>query len=118
MKSWNLFRYNRESTSNQKPDSKGICFDKMFAVPNHISRLAAVVAFFLAAFSVSCSQNVVRTMIPSPILMQDERLDFSRVVLPEERTTEVSVLFATTRAPAPPDAPERYTSRPGDAVRT
>jgi len=27
------------------------------------------------------------------------------------------VLFATTRAPAPPEAPERYTHRPGDAVR-
>jgi esterase/lipase superfamily enzyme len=71
----------------------------------------------LAALSASCSGNVVRTMIPSPIVMQDDRLDFSRVVLPEGRTTEVSVLFATTRAPAQPDAPERYTSRPGDAVR-
>jgi esterase/lipase superfamily enzyme len=56
-------------------------------------------------------------MVPSPIVMQDERLDFSRVVLPEARTTEVSVLFATTRAPAPPDAPERYTRRAGDSVR-
>src|SRR5262249_58011051 len=36
---------------------------------------------------------------------------------PERRTTEVSVFFATTRTPAPPEAPERYTSRPGDAVR-
>src|SRR5262245_12283566 len=34
MKSWNLFRYNHESTSNQKPDSKGIYLDKMPAVPN------------------------------------------------------------------------------------
>jgi hypothetical protein len=51
-------------------------------------------------------------MVPSPIVMQDERLDFSRPVLPERRTTEVSVLFATTRAPAPADAPERFTRRP------
>jgi esterase/lipase superfamily enzyme len=49
--------------------------------------------------------------------MQDKRLDFSRLVPSDSRTTDVSVLFATTRAPAPPDAPERYTSRPGDAVR-
>ena len=64
-------------------------------------------AIAVAAFSASCNQNVVRTMIPSPIVMQDERLDFSRVVLPERRATEVSVLFATTRAPAPPEARER-----------
>ena len=56
-------------------------------------------------------------MIPSPIIMRDERLDFSRDALPESRGTEVSVLFATTRAPAPPEAPERYTHRAGDAVR-
>src|SRR5262245_29477866 len=29
-----LFRYNHECTSNQKPDSKGIHLDKMPAVPN------------------------------------------------------------------------------------
>jgi esterase/lipase superfamily enzyme len=76
-----------------------------------------VAALALAALSASCSGNVVRTMIPTPIVMQDERLDFSRIVLAESRATEVRVLFATTRAPAPPDAPERYTSRPGDTVR-
>src|SRR5262249_18932250 len=84
---------------------------------NHISRHAASAALSFGILLLSCSGNVVRTMVPSPIVMQDERLDFSRVVLPEGRTAEVSVLFATTRAPAPPDAPERYTSRPGDAVR-
>jgi hypothetical protein len=56
-------------------------------------------------------------MVPSPIVMQDERLDFSRDVLPESRGTGVDVLFATTRAPAPPEGPERYTQRAGDAVR-
>jgi esterase/lipase superfamily enzyme len=56
-------------------------------------------------------------MVPSPIVMQDERLDFSRPVPPERRTNRVSVLFATTRAPAPPEAPERFTRRAGDAVR-
>jgi len=80
-------------------------------------RLAAVVVLAIAVLSSSCSQNIVRTMIPSPVVLQDERLDFSRNVLPEDRGTEVRVLFATTRAPAPPEAPERYTHRPGDAVR-
>jgi esterase/lipase superfamily enzyme len=82
-----------------------------------MSRLAAVAALALAAVSASCGTSIVRTMIPSPVVMQDPRLDFSRDVLPESRGTEVSVLFATTRAPAPPESPERYTSRAGDAVR-
>jgi esterase/lipase superfamily enzyme len=56
-------------------------------------------------------------MVPTPIVMQDERLDFSQTVPPERRITEVGVLFATTRAPAPPESPEHYTHRPGDAVR-
>src|SRR5215510_8276157 len=94
-----------------------LCFDQMAAILNRISPYAALAALSCGILLLSCSGSAVRTMIPSPIVMQDERLDFSRVVLPEERTTEVSVLFATTRAPAPPDAPERYTSRPGDAVR-
>src|SRR5262249_50038120 len=47
----------------------------------------------------------------------DPRLDFSRDVPPESRDTRVNVLFATTRAPAPPEAPERFTSRAGKAVR-
>jgi esterase/lipase superfamily enzyme len=84
---------------------------------NHMSRRAAVAALALAALSVSCSQNVVRTMVPSPLVLQDERLDFSRIVRPERRTTDMNVLFATTRAPASPGAPEHYTSRAGDAVR-
>jgi esterase/lipase superfamily enzyme len=56
-------------------------------------------------------------MVPTPIVMQDERLDFSRTVAPERRVTEVSVLFATTRAPAPPEAPERYSRGAGNALR-
>src|SRR5262247_710009 len=89
----------------------------MAAILNRISPHAALAALSCGILLLSCSGSAVRTMIPSPIVMQDERLDFSRTVLPEQRTTEVSVLFATTRAPAPPDAPERYTRRAGDAVR-
>src|SRR5262245_29335126 len=80
-----------------------------------VAGLAALAA--LAALSAACSQSVVRRMFPTPIVMQDERLDFSQTVLPERRETEVSVLFATTRAPAPPEAPERYARGAGDGVR-
>jgi esterase/lipase superfamily enzyme len=80
-------------------------------------RLASMTLLALAAVSASCARGPVRTMPPSPIVMQDPRLDFSRPVPPEERTTEMSVLFATTREPAPPDAPEHFTRRTGDAVR-
>jgi esterase/lipase superfamily enzyme len=75
------------------------------------------VVLVLATLSASCSQTIVRTMVPTPIVLQDERLDFSRIVAPDRRVTEESVFFATTRAPAAPEAPERYTSRKGDAVR-
>jgi len=57
------------------------------------------------------------TMFPAPIIMQDPRLDFTRLVAPQNRTTDVDVLFATTRAPAPAGAAERYLSRHGDKVR-
>jgi esterase/lipase superfamily enzyme len=82
-----------------------------------MSRLAVAAALALVALSSSCSQTIMRTMVPSPIVMQDPRLDFSRDVPPESRDTAVNVLFATTRAPAPPEAPERYTARAGEAVR-
>src|SRR5215469_2548151 len=82
-----------------------------------MSNRTAVAGLALAALTAACSQYVVRTMFPTPIVMQDERLDFSQTILPERRETEVSVLFATTRAPAPPEAPERYAREAGDAVR-
>src|SRR5215510_9555107 len=44
------------------------------------------------------------TMFPAPIIMQDPRLDFTRFVAPQNRTTDVDVLYATTRAPAPAGA--------------
>src|SRR5262249_34057628 len=58
-----------------------------------------------------------RPMMPAPIIMQDPRLDFARRVAPADRVADVRVLFATTRKPAPADAPERYLARAGDAVR-
>jgi len=77
----------------------------------------AVAGLALAALAAACSQHTVRRMFPTPIVMQDERLEFSQTVPPEHRLTEVSVLFATTRAPAPAEAPERYTRSAGDGVR-
>jgi len=87
------------------------------ALRTRISHRTAVAGLALAALSAACSQSVVRRMFPTPIVMQDERLDFSQTVLPDRRQTEVRVLFATTRAPAPPDAPERYARGAGDGVR-
>src|SRR5262249_41872774 len=57
------------------------------------------------------------TMFPAPVVMKDPRLDFSRFVTPEHRTTDVQVFYAATRAPAPDGYPERYARTPGDAVR-
>jgi esterase/lipase superfamily enzyme len=82
-----------------------------------MDRVALLGLLALATLSAACARGPVRAMPPSPIVMQDKRLDFSRPVLPQRRTTEVSVLFATTREPAPKGAPERFTRRPGNAVR-
>jgi esterase/lipase superfamily enzyme len=78
---------------------------------------AAVTGLALAALSAACSQHVARRMFPTPYVMQDERLDFAQTVPDDRRGTEVHVLFATTRAPAPPEAAERYARGAGDAVR-
>ena len=81
-------------------------------------RLALLTAFLvLAGVLAGCiRREVVRTMIPAPILMQDERLDFARIVAPEDQQTDVRVLFATTRAPARPDARERFSREPLGAI--
>lgn len=84
---------------------------------SRISSRSAVAGLALGALSAACSQHIVRAMFPTPIVMQDERLDFSRNVGPDARGTDVSVLFATRRAPAPPEAPERYGRGEGDVVR-
>ena len=69
---------------------------------------------------VACSggdDDVAWTMMPAPIIMQDPRFDFTRLVAPENRDTDVSVLYATRRAPAPEGARERYLRSAGDSVR-
>lgn len=57
------------------------------------------------------------TMFPAPVVVKDPRLDFTRFVAPEHRDTDVRVLYATTRSPAPEGFPERYSRDGGDAVR-
>lgn len=84
---------------------------------SRINPRSVVAGLALGALAAACSQHIVRAMFPTPIVMQDERLDFSRAVVPEARGTDVSVLFATRRAAAPPQAPERYGRSEGDAVR-
>jgi hypothetical protein len=49
----------------------------------------AVAGLALALPSAACSQYVASSMVPTPIVMQDERLDFSRTVPPERRATGV-----------------------------
>src|SRR5262245_25786858 len=86
------------------------------------ARVLAAAAPFLAAVAgglmlAACNgEDVVRTMIPAPIVMKDPRLDFTRRVAPDKRDVDVRVLFATTRAPAPPGASERFLRRAGDRV--
>jgi esterase/lipase superfamily enzyme len=75
-------------------------------------RLLLLVPLVLGA----CSRDG-EVMIPPPILVQDERLDFTRLLEERDRTTSVDVLYATNRAPAPAGDPTHYESRPGDAVR-
>src|SRR5262245_35077450 len=82
--------------------------------------LGAVVLSVLAAAGVlaGCdSGDVARPMMPAPIVMKDPRLDFTRLVAPENRTTDVRVLYATTRAPAAAGAPEHYLQAQSSAVR-
>src|SRR5262245_32039588 len=78
--------------------------------------LGVAIALYLALLS-GCSREIVLNMVPSPIVMQDDRLEFSQAVAPESRRTNVNVLYATTREPAPPEEPGHFTHRPGDAVR-
>src|SRR5262245_46680542 len=78
-------------------------------------RVALLLA--LAALMGGCSSDPPGwTMFPAPIIMQDSRLDFTRFVAPQNHRTDMDVLYATTRAPAPAGAAERYLRRPGDQV--
>ncbi len=71
----------------------------------------------LGALAGCGADDVTWTMMPAPVIVKDPRLDFARRVSPADRDTDVRVLYATTRAPAPAGARERYSASAGDAVR-
>jgi esterase/lipase superfamily enzyme len=81
-------------------------------------RGGASAALALVGLLTGCgSDEVSWTMMPPPVVMTDPRLDFARRVPPADRDTDVRVLYATTRAPAPAGARERYQRTPGDRTR-
>ena len=82
--------------------------------------LWTVVLCILAAAGLlaACSAaDVARPMMPAPIIMKDQRLDFTRLVAPENRTTDVRVLYATTRTPAAEGVPQHYLQSRASVVR-
>jgi esterase/lipase superfamily enzyme len=85
-------------------------------LPRRREACVVLAALALAGLLIGCDGGEP-TMFPAPIVMQDPRLDFTRFVAPEHRDSDVRVLYATTRAPAPAGDPEHYTRRAGDAMR-
>jgi len=82
-----------------------------------VIRLAGPLALVVAALLVGCdSGEPERWMMPPPVIMQDPRLDFTRFVAPENRSPDVRVVYATTRAPASPGTSEHYLRRGGDVA--
>ena len=80
-------------------------------------RVVVLSALALVGLLAGCEADVTWTMMPAPIIMKDSRFDFTRLVAPDDRDTDVRVLYATTRAPAPVGARERYRQSAGDALR-
>jgi len=54
--------------------------------------------------------------MPTPVLFQDERLDFRPALPAELRSTRLPVFYATTRAPAAPGEPGHYVNATGDGM--
>jgi esterase/lipase superfamily enzyme len=55
-------------------------------------------------------------LMPTPVVFQDERLDFRPVLSPELRSTRLPVFYATTRAPAPEGEPGHYVNAMGKGL--
>jgi esterase/lipase superfamily enzyme len=75
------------------------------------------ILLLLAVMLVGCdSPDVARPMMPAPIIMKDPRLDFTKLVAPENRNADVRVLYATSRTPAAAGDSRNYlASRAGTA---
>ena len=79
---------------------------------------ALVLALVLAGALAGCdSPDVARPMMPAPIIMKDPRLDFTKLVTPENRNTDVRVLYATSRTPALAGDSRNFLQSRGSAVR-
>jgi esterase/lipase superfamily enzyme len=83
------------------------------------SRIMRVsVLLVLAVLVAGCdSSDVARPMMPAPIIMKDPRLDFTRLVAPENRNTDVRVLYATSRTPSPAGDSRNYLQSRASTVR-
>lgn len=79
---------------------------------------AAGLALVLIGLLTGCGRDEPSwTMMPPPVVVTDPRLDFASRVAPADRDGDVRVLYATTRAPAPAGARERYQPSAGDRTR-
>lgn len=78
-------------------------------------RVALLLIFLVAGCDTRSDRSWI--MMPAPIIMRDPRFDFTRLVAPENRNTSVRVLYATSRAPAPPGTRGHYLQSRGDTAR-
>jgi esterase/lipase superfamily enzyme len=83
-----------------------------------LSTTSVGLGLVLAALLAGCdSSDVARPMMPAPVIMKDPRLDFTRQVRPENRNTDVRVLYATSRTPAPVGDSRNYLQSRGGTVQ-
>jgi esterase/lipase superfamily enzyme len=75
-------------------------------------RLSAVALLFAVA---GCAAALPHLM-PTPVLFQDERLDFSPRLPAALRSTRLPVFYATTRAAASPSEPGHYVNSAGEGM--
>src|SRR4029450_1034367 len=85
-------------------------------LPRRREACVVLAVLALAGLLIACDGGEP-TRFPAPIGRREPRLDFTRFVAPEPRDSDVRVLYATTRAPAPAGDPEHSTRRAGDARR-
>jgi esterase/lipase superfamily enzyme len=71
-------------------------------------------SFMLAVLLTGCASEP--HLMPTPVLFQDERLDFRPVLPPDLRSTRLPVFYATTRAAASPGEPGHYINSAGDGM--
>jgi hypothetical protein len=55
-------------------------------------------------------------LMPTPVLLKDERLNFMPTLPAELHSTHVQVFYATRRAPAAPGEPAHYVNAPGEGT--